>query len=85
MKPVENGLIYLKSLLKEIHFILANEESYEKKYFITDKCVGCKVCQGVCPQNCIDFTSIPAEIHQKNCLHCGNCMEVCPNKAVVWR
>ena len=51
---------------------------------LTDKCVGCKVCQGVCPQNCIDFTSIPAEIHQKNCLHCGNCMEVCPNKAVVW-
>ncbi|MFR5773934.1 MAG: 4Fe-4S dicluster domain-containing protein [Lachnospirales bacterium] len=31
------------------------------------------------------FTTIPAEIHQKNCLHCGNCMEVCPKKAVVWR
>ena len=72
-KPIERDTFYI-----------GKEESYEKKYFITDKCVGCKVCQGVCPQNCIDFTSIPAEIHQKNCLHCGNCMEVCPNKAVVW-
>lgn len=73
-KPIERDTFYI-----------GKEESYEKKYFITDKCVGCKACQGVCPQNCIDFTSIPAEIHQKNCLHCGNCMEVCPNKAVVWR
>ncbi|MCC8042495.1 MAG: 4Fe-4S binding protein [Oscillospiraceae bacterium] len=22
-------------------------------------------------------------MNQKNCLHCGNCFEVCPQKAVV--
>lgn len=84
MKPVENGSIYLKAYWKRYIYI-DKDESYEKKYFITDKCVGCKACKNVCPQNCIDFTTIPAEIHQKNCLHCGNCMEVCPKKAVVWR
>ncbi len=52
-------------------------------YFITDACIGCRACEAVCPQNCIDFTSIPAVIQQVHCLHCGNCMEVCPQKAVI--
>ena len=44
-----------------------------------------KACQSVCPQNCIDFSIIPAVIKQENCLHCGNCLRMCPKKAVVRR
>ena len=54
-----------------------------KRYFITDACIGCRVCEPACPQSCIDFSSVPAVIRQEHCLHCGNCMEVCPQKAVT--
>ena len=36
-----------------------------------------------CPQKCIDISAKPAVIQQKNCLHCGNCYENCPVKAIV--
>lgn len=29
------------------------------------------------------FSSVPAVIRQEHCLHCENCMEVCPQKAVT--
>lgn len=52
-------------------------------YFITDQCRGCRICYSKCPQKCIDMTAKPFVIQQEHCLHCGNCMEVCPFGAVV--
>ena len=66
-------------------FTIGNKREEAQGYEITQKCIGCKACQIVCPQNCIDFTLIPAVIKQENCLHCGNCFTVCPQKAVVRR
>ncbi len=66
-------------------FTIGIRQEKTQGYKITQKCIGCKACQIVCPQNCIDFTVIPAVIKQKNCLHCGNCFTVCPQKAVVRR
>lgn len=54
-------------------------------YFIDSNCIGCKSCEAVCPQKCIDFEQIPAVIRQENCLHCGNCAAICPQKAVIRR
>ena len=52
-------------------------------YFITEACTGCRICEAVCPQGCIDFSAVPAVIRQAHCLRCGNCMEVCPQSAVI--
>lgn len=52
-------------------------------YEISPKCSGCRICQTACPQNAIDFARIPAQIKPENCLHCGNCFEICPQKAVI--
>ena len=54
-------------------------------YFVTDQCIGCKLCYARCPQKCIDITGIPVRILQKHCLHCGNCLEICPAGAVERR
>ena len=54
-------------------------------YFITDKCRGCRICYSKCPQKCIDISVKPSVIHQENCLHCGNCISVCPFDAVEKR
>lgn len=57
----------------------------ERVYTITDACTGCGACLDVCPQSCIDASSVPYAIVQANCLRCGNCMEACPSGAVVKR
>ena len=57
----------------------------EDVYSITDACTGCGRCLDVCPQSCIDSTTTPYAIVERNCLRCGNCMEACPSGAVVRR
>ena len=35
----------------------------------------------------VDDAGLPvtAAIHQENCLHCGNCYEICPARAIAKR
>ena len=54
-------------------------------YFITDRCHGCRICYSKCPQKCIDMSAKPFMIQQEHCLHCGNCIAVCPFGAVEKR
>lgn len=72
-----------KKPIERFPFSFGEETEQPERYVITAACIGCRVCEGVCPQNCIDFTSTPAVIVQQHCLHCGNCMEVCPQQAVI--
>lgn len=73
-KPIERG-----------SFTFGDGQEINEGYEIGDNCVGCKACETVCPQNCIDFGTVPAKIIQNNCLHCGNCMTVCSNNAIIKR
>ena len=45
----------------------------------------CKLCYSKCPQKCIDLTQKPVVIEQAHCLHCGNCYEICPARAIERR
>ena len=72
-----------KKPIERAAFTFGGAEKEREGYFITNACIGCRACQAVCPQNCIDFSVTPAVIRQKNCLHCGNCLNVCPQKAVI--
>ena len=62
-------------------YVLGDAKRSEKGYYITENCVGCGTCQGVCPQKCI-VPGEPYHIQQEHCLHCGNCYENCPVKAI---
>lgn len=72
-----------KKPIERISFAIGETTDDNCHYEITKECVGCKACEAVCPQACIDFENVPAIIIQKNCLHCGNCLSVCPKDAVV--
>lgn len=74
-----------KKPVERVSFTFGNGQKANQGYEIGDNCVGCKACEPVCPQGCIDFGAVPAMIIQKNCLHCGNCMTVCPHNAVIKR
>ena len=49
---------------------------------IYDKCTGCKICAGFCPEGCITITRKKARINLDYCKGCGICAVECPTKAI---
>ncbi len=54
-------------------------------YYVGKGCTGCKLCYSVCPQKCIAITKKPVVIDQHHCLHCGRCVEACPEQVIEKR
>jgi uncharacterized protein (DUF362 family)/Pyruvate/2-oxoacid:ferredoxin oxidoreductase delta subunit len=48
-----------------------------------DKCVGCGVCQGICPVRAISMEDQKPRINRKKCIRCFCCQEFCPQSAMV--
>lgn len=74
-----------KKPIERKNFSFGGTEEIGEGYFVTDKCIGCKLCYSKCPQKCIDISVKPVVINQNHCLHCGNCFEICPMRAIVKR
>lgn len=57
------------------------------KTVISDKCVGCKLCENVCPSKAIEVSKAnkKAIINTAYCYQCINCAVVCPKSAIVYR
>lgn len=54
-----------------------------KKFFVTDKCVGCGHCVQVCPmKNIMLIKNKP--MWSKNCTHCMACICTCPTAAIEY-
>ena len=50
-----------------------------------NKCVGCKLCVGVCPTEAIKVNNEKkAKIDTALCLQCTNCSQVCPKEAIQY-
>ncbi len=50
---------------------------------IKENCVGCQVCNKVCPTKAISGKKkVPQKIDQKKCIKCGACYEVCKFEAI---
>ncbi len=45
-------------------------------------CVGCGVCEGVCPARAITIRKGKAKIDRKKCIRCFCCQEFCPKSAL---
>ncbi len=71
--------------IERASFSFGGAPAKETGYFVTDKCIGCKLCYSKCPQKCIDISGKPVVIRQEHCLHCGNCFEICPAGAIERR
>lgn len=50
----------------------------------TEKCIGCGVCQIVCPQAVLGMNAKHARIHNRDaCMECGACAQNCPTGAIT--
>lgn len=48
-----------------------------------DMCIGCKICEKVCPTIVIKVVDKKAVVDETNCTGCGGCEQRCPTRAIT--
>lgn len=56
---------------------------HAKKFYVTDACISCGVCERVCPLNNVRLEN-GRPVWGKNCTHCMACICRCPKEAVEY-
>lgn len=62
-----------------------NPESISPKpqvRWVSQNCIGCKLCEKACKQNALLFTDKGVEINRTKCIGCGSCTQSCPTMAM---
>lgn len=54
----------------------------KQKMYTKKKCIGCRACVEVCPENALSLTPQGIITDYKACTLCGKCIEECPTKAM---
>ncbi len=62
--------------------LLTGKRHPKKSPIITDKCIGCKECEEICPKGAVKVNGEVAKLDYSNCIRCFCCHEVCPENAI---
>ncbi len=74
-----------KRPIERASFSFGGARAKDTGYFVTGRCIGWQLCYSKCPQKQFPLTQKPVVIEQAHCLHCGNCYEICPARAIERR
>lgn len=55
-----------------------------KKFYATDACNGCGLCEKICPENAIQIANGRPEWIKERCSHCTACINRCPTMAIQY-
>jgi pyruvate formate lyase activating enzyme len=53
-----------------------------QRVYTPSKCIGCRMCMDVCPENALTLTGTGITADQEKCLNCGVCNAACPSTAI---
>ncbi len=59
--------------MKRVRFLAQVDEA---------RCIGCDICENVCPTAAVQVVSKKAKVDEKKCLACCNCWGACPTDAM---
>lgn len=60
------------------------QHEYDKGFYTSDSCVGCGLCEKVCPCKNITITD-KHPVWNHSCLGCNACVVYCPKKAIMFK
>jgi pyruvate formate lyase activating enzyme len=50
--------------------------------WLANRCIGCKTCLSVCPEQALDLSAAGMKIDRARCTGCGKCADECPGTAL---
>lgn len=74
----------LSALMSHIEYSLYEPSSGTKKFWVTDDCIGCGLCQTICPVQAITMDEGKPVWTKAKCVHCAGCIHRCPPHAIQY-
>ena len=72
------------ALLSPIAYKLYGTYRKTKKFYATDACTSCGLCEEICPSKSIQLSSGKPEWINDKCSHCSACINRCPTRAIQY-
>lgn len=81
-----NDILVFGKESEKVHVrCMSHEKGKIVKAVCTYGCIGCKICEKVCPVGAAKVTGSLAVIDQDKCTACGLCVEKCPQSTIEMR
>ncbi len=55
-----------------------------KHFYVKDSCIGCGLCEKLCPMNCIEIINNKPKWNNNICACCLSCLHRCPKEAIEY-
>ncbi|MGF6376221.1 ferredoxin/flavodoxin [Clostridiales Family XIII bacterium PM5-7] len=71
-------------LLTKVAYSFYNGKCSTKKFWVRESCIGCGLCQTICPVDAITMDEGKPEWIKEQCVHCVGCINRCPVSAIEY-
>lgn len=71
-------------ITKQVEILYNKYIAKTKKFYATNACIGCGMCEKGCPTNTIKIKDGKPIWISKTCIHCFTCLNCCPKNAIEY-